>query len=59
MLLLLLLVVGLQMLKRLQCCLHQLVLVGNELLDLRVGLVVGFAALAVTVVPCVHHLRGL
>jgi hypothetical protein len=26
---------------------------------LRVGLVVGVAALAIAVVPCVHHLRGL
>jgi hypothetical protein len=31
---------------------------GNELLYLRVGLVVGIATLAVAVVPCVHHLRG-
>jgi hypothetical protein len=37
---------------------HQLVLVGNELLNLRVGLVVGVAALAVAVVPCVHHVSG-
>jgi hypothetical protein len=37
---------------------HQLVLVGNELLNLRAGTVVGIAALAVVVVPCVHHLRG-
>jgi hypothetical protein len=44
------------MLKSLQHCLHQLVLVGNELFNLGVGLVVG--ALAVAVVPRVHHLRG-
>jgi hypothetical protein len=47
---------------------HQLVLVGNEFLNLWVGivglvvavaaLVVAVAALAVAVVPCVHHLRG-
>jgi hypothetical protein len=53
----LLLLVGLQMLKGLQYCLHQLVLVGNELLNLGVGLVVGVATLAVIVVPCVFHLR--
>jgi hypothetical protein len=46
------------MLKSLQHCLHQLVLVGNELSDLGVGLVVGVAALTVAVVPRVHHLRG-
>jgi hypothetical protein len=46
------------MLKGLQHYLHQLVLVGNELLNLRVGLVVAVAALAFAVVPCVHHLRG-
>jgi hypothetical protein len=57
-LLLLLLLIGLQMLESLQQCLHQMVLVGNELLDLRVGLVVGVAALAIAVVPCVHHLRA-
>jgi hypothetical protein len=57
-LLLLLLWVRLQMLKSLQHCLHQLVLVGNELSDLGVGLVVGVAALTVAVVPRVHHLRG-
>jgi hypothetical protein len=34
-----------------------MVLVGNELLDLRASLVVGVAALVVVVVPCVHHLR--
>jgi hypothetical protein len=45
------------MLKSLQHCLHQLVLVGDELFDLWVGLVVGVAGLAVAVVPCVHHLR--
>jgi hypothetical protein len=56
--LLLLLVVGLQMLKGLQYCLHQLILVGNEMLYLRVGLVVGIATLTIAVVPCVHHLRG-
>jgi hypothetical protein len=47
------------MLKSLQHCLHQLVLVSNELFNLGFGLVVGVAALAVAVVPCVHHLRGL
>jgi hypothetical protein len=46
------------MLKSLQHCLHQLVLVGDELFDLGVGLVVGIAALAVAVFPCVQHLRG-
>jgi hypothetical protein len=45
------------MLKSLQHCLHQLVLVGNELFNLRVGLVVGVATLAIAVVPCLHHLR--
>jgi hypothetical protein len=45
------------MLKGLQYCLHQLVLVGNELLNLRVGLVVGDDALAVAIVPWVHLLR--
>jgi hypothetical protein len=43
--------------KSLQHCLHQLVLVGNELFNLGVGLVVGVATLAIAVVPCVHHLR--
>jgi hypothetical protein len=57
-LLLLLLVVVLQMLKGLQYCLHQLILVGNELLYLRVGFIVGIATLTVAVVPCVHHLKG-
>jgi hypothetical protein len=56
-LLLLLLQVRLQMLKSLQHCLHQLVLVGNELFDLGVGLVVGVATLTVALVPHVHHLR--
>jgi hypothetical protein len=46
------------MLKGLQHILHQLVLDGNELLNLRVGLVVGVAILAIVVVPHVHHLRG-
>jgi hypothetical protein len=46
------------MLKGLQHILHQLVLDGNELLNLRVGLIVGVAALAIVVVPHVHHLRG-
>jgi hypothetical protein len=46
------------MLKSLQHCLHQLVLDGNELFNLRVSVVVGVAALAIVVVPCVHHLRG-
>jgi hypothetical protein len=46
------------MLKGLQYCLHQLVLVGNDLLDLRVSLVIGVAVLAIAVVPCVDHLRG-
>jgi hypothetical protein len=36
--------------------LHQLVLVGDELFDLGVGLVVGIASLTVVVVPRVHHL---
>jgi hypothetical protein len=45
------------MLKGLQHCLHQLVLVGDELLKLRASLVVGVAALTVVVVPRVHHLR--
>jgi hypothetical protein len=47
-----------QMLKGLQYYLHQLVLVGNELLDLRVGVVVEVVVLAIAVVPCAHHLRG-
>jgi hypothetical protein len=47
-----------QMLKSLQHCPHQLVLVGDELFILGVGLVVGVAALAIAVVPHVHHLRG-
>jgi hypothetical protein len=38
---------------------HQLVLVGNELHKLRVGLVVGITALTIVVVPRVHHLRFL
>jgi hypothetical protein len=46
------------MLKCLQHCLHQLVVVGNELFDLGVGLVVRVAALAIAVLPRVHHLRG-
>jgi hypothetical protein len=46
------------MLTGLQYYMHQVILVGNELLNLKVGLVVGVAALAVAVVPCVHHLRG-
>jgi hypothetical protein len=48
----------LQMLKSLQHFLHQLVLVGNELFNLGVGLDVGVATLTVAVLPCVHHLRG-
>jgi hypothetical protein len=47
------------MLKNLQHCLHQLILVGNKLFNLGVGLVIGVAALAIVVVPYVHHLRGL
>jgi hypothetical protein len=47
------------MLKSLQYCLHQLVLVGDELFDLGVSLVVGVTALDIGVVPHVHHLRGL
>jgi hypothetical protein len=46
------------MLKSLQHYLHQLVLVGNEVFDLGVGLVVGVATVAIAVVPRVHHLRG-
>jgi hypothetical protein len=46
------------MLMGLQYYMHQVILVGNELLNLKVGLVVGVAALAVAVVPCVPHLRG-
>jgi hypothetical protein len=57
-LLLLGLLVRLQMLKGLQHCLHQLILDGDELLDLRVGQVVGVATLVIAVVPRVHHLRG-
>jgi hypothetical protein len=45
-------------LEGLQHSLRQLVLVGDELLKLWVGLVVGVAALAVAVVPHVHHLSG-
>jgi hypothetical protein len=45
-------------LESLQHFLHQLVLVGNELFNLGVGLVVGVATLAIAVVHCVHHLRG-
>jgi hypothetical protein len=52
------LLVRLQMPKGLQHCLHEQILVGDELLDLRVGLIVGVAALVVAVVPRVHHLRG-
>jgi hypothetical protein len=52
------LLVRLQMLKGLQHCLHQLILDGDELLDLRVGQVVGVATLVIAVVPRVHHLRG-
>jgi hypothetical protein len=39
-------------------CLHQMVLVGNELINLGVGLVVSITAMSVAVIPCVHHLRG-
>jgi hypothetical protein len=46
------------MLKCLQHYLHQLVLVGKDLFNLGVALVVDVAALAIVVVPCVHHLRG-
>jgi hypothetical protein len=46
------------MLKGLQHYLHLLVVVGNVLFNLGVGLVVGVATLAVAVDPCVHHLRG-
>jgi hypothetical protein len=49
------------MLKGLQHCLHQLVLVGDELLNMRVGiisLIVVVAALTVVVIPCVCHVRG-
>jgi hypothetical protein len=45
------------MLKSLQHYLHQLVLVGDELFELGVGVVVGVAALAIAVVHHVHHLR--
>jgi hypothetical protein len=45
------------MLKSLQHCLHQLVLVGDELFELGVGIGVGVAALAIAVVHHVHHLR--
>jgi hypothetical protein len=55
---LLLLVVELQILKGLEYSLHQLILVGNELLNLRVGLVLSVAALTIAVVPSVHHVRG-
>jgi hypothetical protein len=55
---LLLLRIRLQMLKGLQYCLHQLILVGNEMFHLRVCLVVGVATLAIVVFPCVHHIRG-
>jgi hypothetical protein len=55
---LLLLRVRLQMLKSLQHYLHQLVLVGNELFNLGVGLVIGVAALAIVVAPSVYHLGG-
>jgi hypothetical protein len=37
---------------------HQLVLLGKELFDLGVGLVVGVAALAVVVVSRLKDLRG-
>jgi hypothetical protein len=46
------------MLKSLQHCLHQLVLVGDELFNLGVGPVIGVATLAIAVVPHVHHLRS-
>jgi hypothetical protein len=46
------------MLKSLQHCLHQLILVDNKQFHLGVGLVVGVAALSVAVVSCVHDLRG-
>jgi hypothetical protein len=58
-LLLLGLLVRLQMLKSLQHCLHQLVLVGDELLNLGVGLVVGVGVVSIAIVPHVHHLRGV
>jgi hypothetical protein len=54
----LLLQVRLQVMESLQHCLHQLVLVGNELLKQWVDLVVSVATLAVAVVPHVHHLSG-
>jgi hypothetical protein len=44
--------------KSVQHYLHLLVLVGDELLNLGVGLVICVAALVVSVVPHVHHLRG-
>jgi hypothetical protein len=47
------------MLKSLQHCLHQLVLVGDELLNLGVGLVVGVGVVSIAIVPHVHHLRGV
>jgi hypothetical protein len=46
------------MLKSLQHCLHQLVLVGNEIFNLGVGFLVDVATLSIVVVPCVHHMRG-
>jgi hypothetical protein len=46
------------MLKGLQYCLHQLVLVGDELLNLRVDIIglVDVASLTIALVPRVHHL---
>jgi hypothetical protein len=60
-LLLVSLLVGLQIIEGLQYSLHQLILGGNQLLEVdrvvRVVVVVAGMAIAL-VVPCVHHLTG-
>jgi hypothetical protein len=60
-LLLVSLLVGLQIIEGLQYNLHQLILGGNQLLEVdrvvRVVVVVAGLAIAL-VVPCVHHLTG-
>jgi hypothetical protein len=52
-----LLLVGLHVVKGLQHGLHQLVLFGEQLLQVSIAVVIVVAGLAIALaVPCVHHL---
>jgi hypothetical protein len=53
------LLVRLHVVEGLQCNLHQIVLGGNQLLEIDGVVGVGVARLAIVLaVPCVHHLTG-